>query len=724
MKKALFFLGIIFILALFFGCTNLSAPPQSANNATQDNFITPPSFDQNQSPSQQSEQPPTQQPELNLDEVNVSSTGSTYSIASTRPAGWFTNAQEADILLSGIGFDNTGGSLLFNHPGNIASDKTHLILAERNNNRILIWNTLPMGNTPPDLVLGQNNFISNNPGTGLDQLNWPVSVSTGGGKLVVADTYNNRILIWNTFPTRNGQPADLAINNGSDTHDGKFKRNIIWPWGVWTDGTKLIITSTRGSLALLWNNFPTKNDQSADIYLTAGGKFGTPRTITSNGNSLIIGDHNPKTSEEFSDRPREQGNFFWKTWPIADDTPNDFFMSDPLDAGGAWMQGDFTADGKLILLGAANLYIWDSFPQSATDSPSLTIGNARGGGPNQQITTGYHFFGGDGSGTAVAGNKLYISLSNGNKIVTYNSIPKTKEAMPDFAIGSPDIITNTLDTNFIVSNPLPATDGKSLFVSSDFDRKLYVWKNLPNENGAHPDFVYSLPSEPWDNEVFGDILVLVGKKSVYIWKNLPLNGEKPQTIFKDSIGNIQFNELYGVALDETYFYLSDWGANKIYVWEGIPNQNSEPKFILNAEHTGRLSSDGAYLVSTATDLSQIRVYPIKDLSSTLQPKLIGGEGTPASTHTYNLAQSAIVFDEKLFIAGTNSNKVYIWKNILDATSGKDADVILGTQSNNFDDPPKIGKNTFFWPAGLAFDGSYLWVGEFKFSERLLRFSIK
>ena len=138
-------------------------------------------------------------------------------------------------------------------------------------------------------------------------------------------------------------------------------------------------------------------------------------------------------------------------------------MSDPTDSkGNGWMQGSFTTDGKLIMLG--NLFhIWNSFPENASDKPDLSVGQA--GGPSGG--SGYRFIGGDGSGLAVVGNRLYISLSNGNKIVAFNSIPTKIDDKPDFAIGSPDINTNTLDTNFIMSNPVPITDGKSLFVSSD-----------------------------------------------------------------------------------------------------------------------------------------------------------------------------------------------------------------------------------------------------------------
>src|SRR3989344_5732459 len=115
------------------------------------------------------------------EEIAVMSTGASYKAVARKPlSGWFQTGQDADLMLSGIDFNNTGGPLLFNHPGNIASDGKRLLLADRNNNRVLVWNTLPTDNTPPDIVLGQKNFTTNAPGTGLDQFNWPVGVATNG----------------------------------------------------------------------------------------------------------------------------------------------------------------------------------------------------------------------------------------------------------------------------------------------------------------------------------------------------------------------------------------------------------------------------------------------------------------------------------------------------------------------------------------------------------------
>jgi len=636
-------------------------------------------------------------------EISVEKTGSTYKTTTEKPTGWFTNNQNADILLSGVDFNNAGGPLFFNHQGGIATDGNHLILADRNNNRVLIWNTLPEGNTAPDIVLGQKDFTTNNPGKTLDKLNWPVGVATDGKHLLVADTYNHRILIWNSFPTENGQAADVELQ-GSSNPDAFG--SIGWPWAVWTNGNKMVVTSTTASQVLIWNAFPTENNQKPDIILKLD-EFGTPRSIGSNGNNLIIGDHNAfKTN---------QGNFFWKTFPTKDNQKYDFFMENTkkseqipqnLAQGEVFWGPTFTQDGKLIVLGD-KLHIWDKFPEDENDMPDISIGGDHG-------ISGYDFGGsqgGDGSGIAIAGEKLFISLSNGNKIVGLNKIPTKSKQEPDFVIGSPDIYTNTLETNFIMSNPIPATDGKSLFVSSDFDRKLYVWKSLPDESGAKPDFVYDLPDAPWDNALYDNVLALAGKQTVFIWKRLPLNGEKPDVVFTKNIGNIKFNELSGIAIDEKYFYLSD-ANNKVYVWEGIPEKDSEPIFTLDGAHS-RISSDGKYLVAASFEGpgGSVKIYKINELPNG-KPAILGG--------MFNLPGGVLIYESHLFVGDTGFNAVHIWNNIEDAIAGKDVDILLGEK----DYRPQIGRNKLFFPTVPAFDGSYLWVGEFKFSERLLRFSVK
>ncbi len=667
--------------------------------------------------TRQQPSPGTTQPQGQTQEspISIANVGGKYKIVSAKPSGWFTTGQDADILLSGVDFNNAGGPLLFNHPGNVATDGTHLILADRFNNRILIWNKLPTGNTTPDLVLGQKDFYSNNPGKGLDQMNWPVSVAIAGNKLVVADTYNDRILIWNSFPTKNGQPADLAINDDRNNP----KRNIGWPWAVWTNGEKFIVTSTSGAKVLIWNKFPTQNDESADIVLYAQNNFGTPRSIGSDGKHLIIGDHNSKVSGG-------RGNFFWKNFPTTDNQPYDFYVADvsrmsepvkpPNVMGDILWGATFTPEGKLI--GVANmLYIWNSFPENENDGPDLAVG-----APNRESKVGYDFGGsqsGDGSGIAMAGNKVYISLYNGNKIVGFNSFPTKSDQKPDFAVGAPDINTNTLKTNYFATNAIPLTDGKSLFVLSNYDSTLYVWKSLPDESGTKPDFVYTFASSPNTPAIVRNKFVLVAGTKLLVWKALPLNGEKPDVTFDGKISNIDITKINGIAGDDKYFYISTQ-ENKTYVWEDVPTQETNPKFTINIGIPG-IKSDGTYITSVSTFEHLVKIYRVVDLLSNPQnppqPMTVGGRGV------FNLPQGAVIKQNHLFVADTVFSRVLGWKNVEDATAGKDADVVLGAE-NLTETTPEIGKDKLFWPSGIDFDGSYLWIGEFKFSNRVLRFSVQ
>lgn len=672
--------------------------------------------------------PPFEDP-TRPDEVSVEKTNSTYKTVSSEPSGWFRSEQKADILLSGFGFNNTGGPLSFNHLGVLSSDGKRLVVPDRFNNRVLIWNKLPAGNTPPHLVLGQKDFTSNNSGTGLDQMNWPVSVSVSpDGKVAVADTMNFRILLWNSFPTKNGQPADVVLS-GRDG-PGPNKKEIVWPWGVWTDGQKLAVASTRGSTVLIWNQFPAKNDTPPDIYLSAKGQFGTPRTITSDGKRLIVSDHNAKVPPDKvlpqKGNPPASGlmegdaTFFWKSWPTINDEPYDFYMP-------SWLQGDITSEGKLLLIGTNapwdTLRIWNKFPESKDAQPDV-------GDHEEQAVKAVQFETGDGSGIKVLDGKVYLSLYNGNRIVGYNFLPTNKGQRPDFVIGSSDVATNTLKTNYMIANPQLATDGKSLFAVSDFDRKLFVWKNLPDQNGAKPDFVYdffgkrgNVNFQAQGIALGQNSLVLTGRgpgesQEIYIWSKLPLNGELPDVHFINKIGAINLKKVTGVAIDQKYFYLADGDSDKIYVFAGVPkSEAAKPKFSLSVNDPGRISSDGKYLLISLNGLANnIGVSKVDSLSEHSKP-------SPSIPSQYIGKSNVIVSRGSLFATSTEINQVRAWENIEDAIAGKAPDVVLGAGSLE-DINAEIGQNKLFWPNSLAFDGSYLWVGEVKFSNRILRFSVK
>ena len=59
---------------------------------------------------------------------------------------------------------------------------------------------------------------------------------------------------------------------------------------MWSDGTKVIVAATVAKSVLFWNSFPGPND-APDVVLTSN-QVGTPRSITSDGNYVMLGDEN------------------------------------------------------------------------------------------------------------------------------------------------------------------------------------------------------------------------------------------------------------------------------------------------------------------------------------------------------------------------------------------------------------------------------------------------
>src|SRR5207237_309730 len=95
----------------------------------------------------------------------------------------------------------------------VASDGVHVVVADTDHNRVLIWNRIPtFNNQPADVVVGQADFKTGTVPPGLvpsaKSLRGPQGVWIQNGKLYIADTQNNRLLIYNQIPTSNGAGPD------------------------------------------------------------------------------------------------------------------------------------------------------------------------------------------------------------------------------------------------------------------------------------------------------------------------------------------------------------------------------------------------------------------------------------------------------------------------------------------------------------------------------------
>ncbi len=653
--------------------------------------LSPPSIEE-------SEKPLEEKPPKGEGRVNILFTGSEYKAAERLGDGVFETGQEADIVLSWFDFNYSGGPLCFNHPMDIASDGRHLLLADTRNNRILIWNHLPTGNEPPDVVLGQPNFEANAPGTSRSRLRWPVSVATDGEHIIVADTYNNRVLIWNRFPERNGTPADIVL--GQENFDEWRVGSIAWPWDVWTDGRRLMVASTMGGCILIWNSFPMENNQPPDLILSIED-FGTPRNIESDGETyLLIGDHNAKMA------PRG-GNFLWLGIPEKGDEPYDAYI------GGEVLWCSEVIDGDLFAI-ANNQPLYIEELKSLRGELDLHEMEESG---VATIFKNLFLEDGDGSGAVYVDNGTlqvtYISLYNGGRIVGYFGRPEDRE--PDFAIGSDDVMRNPFtDTYYFTDGGRPISDGRSLILLAGYNRRVMVWRRIPDESGAKPDIIYELPFEPTGGDLYGGKLYVVGRGGegggLAIWENIT-RGEEPETLITRELAGIDLSEARDITFDDDYAYLIAGGA--LYIFRQPFTPDSTPIKTLTLEEEFRsIHSNGEKLAAICG--SRVLLIDVNSLMNE-EPRMVELQ------YHFNLPEDVFIDDHRLFVADTVFNRVLIWEKLPERGDEK-PDVVLGQDSFEPDLPPSYTRRGLFWPGAVWFDGHFLWVGEYKFSNRILRYS--
>ena len=295
--------------------------------------------------------------------VGVGPTGAIYfsDYSNQRVLGFLTvptsNDANADFVLGQPNFTSTGGGTAANQFGGPQSPYTvkgflgtKLVVADFYNSRVLIWRKAPTSNqVKANVVIGQAKFGTRNSACTAFGLNAPETLSIGGGHLVVADSSNARVLIYNRVPGISGQRASLVLgqnnfktcvtlNNGTGASGSPSAANFSYPAGVWTDGTRLVVTDEDENRVLIWKKFPTKNFQPADIVLgqpsftsdvadNDGSNSSGPPTasnlkmpydgVFSNGTQLFIDD-------QMNNRI-----LVWNTFPTANFAPADVVLGQP-----------------------------------------------------------------------------------------------------------------------------------------------------------------------------------------------------------------------------------------------------------------------------------------------------------------------------------------------------------------------------------------------------------
>jgi len=237
-----------------------------------------------------------------------------------------TNNAPADVVIGQTNFTNrsanqglsTPTAKTLASPNALLCADNKLLVADRSNSRVLIYNSVPTANnTAADYVIGQVDFSGKLRNQGgackantLDFINNTSGLAYDGQRLYFGDLYNNRILIYNSIPTANNTPADLVLGQDSLTSCLINKYNtasenagtLYWPNAIYSDGNRLFVADQINYRVLIWNSRPTYTGQPADVVLgqpqfTTSGNFSAsatsmiyPRGIYASNHRLFISD--------------------------------------------------------------------------------------------------------------------------------------------------------------------------------------------------------------------------------------------------------------------------------------------------------------------------------------------------------------------------------------------------------------------------------------------------
>ena len=260
----------------------------------------------------------------------VASDGENFYVAdysNNRVLGWSDVPASPDTLpdfvLGQVDFTSSTAGTGRNQmalPAHVSIGDGKLFVTDAGNNRVLVWSSLPTSNTPPDLVIGQSDFNGGEPGLAADRLSFPVWTRYEGGRLLISDQQNHRVLLWNSLPDTSGAAADVVIGQPdfisaeSDDED----TGMTNPAGLWTDGYRLLVADSGNNRVLYWSQLPRSSGEAATYVVgqtdfarvTAGvsqSALRTPYGLASDGSRFYVADAGNNRVMEFDAFPISNG---------------------------------------------------------------------------------------------------------------------------------------------------------------------------------------------------------------------------------------------------------------------------------------------------------------------------------------------------------------------------------------------------------------------------------
>jgi hypothetical protein len=558
-------------------------------------------------------------------------------------------------------------------PSGLGTNGTNLIVADPDNNRVLIWNTAPTSERQaPDVVVGQSSFVglsANGGGSAsASVLNYPLNARVINSKLFIADTFNHRVLVWNSIPTSNGVSADFVIGQpnmttvSSSCSANKFNQ----PNDIATDGTKLFISDSANNRVVAYNAIPTASNPTGDfvlgqsVILSCSANSGG---ISSSSLNFPKGLHASQSKIYVADSSNHR-TLLWTSIPSSSFSAADYVLgqadftsnaaaSPP--AGGQVLKnpsGVFEFNNKLFIFDSLNYRIlgWNSPPTSNGVSADIVIGQS-------QLTSGTVFaYGPDTTHLGpyrfhYDGTHFIVADRAFHRVLIWNSLTTTYDAPADIVLGQSNFTNQISNAGGLSASSLyyPTgvySDGTKLFVADSFNHRVLIWNTFPTVNNQAANVVLGQPN---------------------MTSNTANNGGRT---------GATLNSPATVGLCGSKLMVADASNNRVLVWNTVPSS----------------SGTAANFVIGQTNLT------------------LGSSAT--SSNGLSSPQDLFCSGSKLFVADASNHRVLIYNSIPTA-SNPNADLVLGqpnmtsSSSNN----GGISASTLYNPNAVYSDGTSLFVSD-------------
>lgn len=706
----------------------------------------------------------------------------------------------------------------FQDPIGSCTDGTRLVIVERTNHRVLIWNQMPTQSLQPaDLVLGQpdltGNLVNHTPGApgtvSAKSLAYPTSCLITASGLIVADRNNHRVLIWSTFPVANQQGADLVLcqpdmvsntaNNG-----GVSAQSCSQPYSLASSGGKLLLSDINNARILIWNTIPTSNRAAANVVVgqpnmtsnTQNNGGVTAQSLNGQARALTVAGGKLFHTDAFNHRV-----LIWNTIPTANFAAADVVLGQPNMTSSAlnntpgsvgtvssqsmyWPRGVWSDGTRLFVAEYGNnrVLIWNSVPNSNQTAADLVLGQpgmASGSVNNTPGAAGTVSAYGMNNlhGISGAGSKLVVGDYLNQRILIWNNLPTVNQAAPDLILGQASSTTNVIGGMLsaqTISAPSSITgDETRLMIADPGSHRILLWNSHPviqqgpadlvlgqadltsntaNSGGLSAQSLSGATSVHWDHTRL--LAADSGNHRVLIWNSLPTANQSAASVVlgqpgfvsgtanNGGISSMRLNNPTSVFSDGTRLFVADTGNHRILIWNSMPTSNSaaadivlgQASFVASTPGTSAsqfnapnaVFSDGTRLFVSDSGNHRVLIWnSVPTVSQTPadlvlgQPTLIAGIANNGGVSAQSLSAPTQIFVDagRLYVADSGNHRVLQWNVIPTMTRAAadraigQADLFSGVLNNTPGAPGTASLSSLYNPQAVFSDGFGVYVGD-------------